>query len=313
MIIRPHNVPKYEQAEKLFNKGMSLRKIGEKVGLRYDYISRYLKDKGYQITRNQHWIKDQSHLLEQAVLLFNEGNGINRISKLIGISDHHISSHFESIGIHPGINNQRYTYYEDVFEVIDTEEKAYWLGFLSADGSVCNNIVELQLKEADASHVDKFAKFMSPDLIGRPKPQTNSYRVSVCNKKIADDLTKLGVTPNKSLTLEFCEQVPKELLHHYIRGYIDGDGTIHIRKDGQAIVEVLGTEQFLNRIVQSLNLKHNKKKNHGKALSIRYSGSKQVKAILDVLYKDATVYLERKYEIYKRVRPRRPAVKVAGV
>lgn len=310
VIIRPNNVPKYEQAEKLFKDGMSLRKISKEVKLDYRYISRYLKSKGYQIKRNQQWVKDHSLELDEAVELFELGFGIKTISSRLSIADYLISEHFEKLGIHPGINNQKYTYYYDVFENIDTEEKAYWLGFLSADGSIHNDIIELNLKESDSGHVEKFAKFISPDLQGHFKPQTNSYRVSVCSKKISNDLYELGVTPNKSLTLKFCDKVPKELLHHYIRGYIDGDGTIFIRKDGQAVFEVLGTQDFVDHIEESLELHHNKNGQHGQAKSIRYSGNKQVKSILDKVYKNATIYLERKYEIYQSIRPSRSSVKV---
>ena len=49
-----------------------------------------------------------------------------------------------------------------VFDTIDTEEKAYWLGFMYADGYVQNNgnSVELSLKGSDVEHLEKFRVFL---------------------------------------------------------------------------------------------------------------------------------------------------------
>ena len=61
------------------------------------------------------------------------------------------------------INYQNLTKFnENVFDSIDTEEKAYWLGFIFADGyiSLKGNSFELSLKGSDSEHLDKFNKFM---------------------------------------------------------------------------------------------------------------------------------------------------------
>lgn len=255
--------------------------------------------------------------LIQAEKLFKQGGiSLRDIGKMVKIRSTTISDYLKDKGYEIVQNNQKYTYNTDVFKEIDTEEKAYWLGFLSADGCLLANdsIVELTLAEKDKDHVERFASFISRDLKVSYRKSTKSYRVSVCNKEIKEDLIALGVTPQKSLTLEFCSLIPSHLMHHYIRGYMDGDGSIYIRTDGQVQVELIGTIQFLDTVIEKLELKHNKKRMHGNAYAIRYSGNKGALNMLHHLYKDATIYLPRKYEKYMQVvESCRPAVKVAGV
>jgi hypothetical protein len=317
--IRPQNIARYEKAEQLFKEGKALKKIRSETGLDPKCVSRYLKFKGYSFTRNQHWIKNDTSELQKAGDLYEEGYGIKKISQILHISDYRIAQYLESQGYQWNLNNQTHEYYDDVFEVIDTEEKAYWLGFLSADGSHSNKILELSLKEGDRNHIKSFGDFISPTAEIQYRSKVKACRIQICSKKICDDLTALGVTPNKSLTLEFCDQVPKHLIHHYIRGYVDGDGSIGLSyrnkndKRKHASFGVLGTESFLDQIISHLNLHHNKKQRHGKAYSIGYSGNKLVPKILNKLYADATIYLPRKYKKYQEIVENcRPSVKVVG-
>lgn len=299
MNIRPQNVARYEKAERLFKEGKSLRAIGQELKMDYRYISQYLKEKGYEITRNQHWIKNDEDVLKQAADLHKQGYNFKQIRQMLKIKDNRISEYLQKNGYMLSMNNQTHEYYNGVFRMIDSEEKAYWLGFISADGCVHDGILELTLKEEDKEHVKRFARFVSPTAEVKYRPKQKAYRVSICSKQICDDLIALGVTPRKSLTLQFCDKVPLHLVHHYIRGYVDGDGSIQYRK--HARIEILGTECFLNSIVDSLSLHHNKKKQHGAAYSIRYSGNKLAPPILNMLYADATVYLPRKYEKYQQI------------
>lgn len=302
MNIRPQNVARYKKAEQLYKEGKSLRAIGKELKMDYRYISQYLKEKGYTMTRNQQWVKDDTDELSQAVELHEQGHSIKEISKILKKKDNRISEYLQSVGCIISMNNQKHEYHDEIFRCIDTEEKAYWLGFLSADGCVHNNILELTLKEGDKEHVEMFARFASPTAEVKYRKSTKAYRVNICSKEICDDLISLGVTPRKSLTLQFCDQVPQHLIHHYIRGYVDGDGSVGLYNKGKdAYFGVLGTEEFLNEIVSVLGLKHNKKRRHGEAYEIRYGGNKQVPPILERLYGDATVYLQRKYEKYQQI------------
>ena len=197
----------------------------------------------------------------------------------------------------------------NIFKKIDNEEKAYWLGFLYADGYINENKgIELTLKKDDLCHIEKFKKFMKCDNKISFRMKQQAYRISIYSKKLAFDLIKLGCFQNKSLILEFPteQQVPRHLIHHFMRGYFDGDGCI-TSGQGQLRLSILGTEMFLKKyeeiLLEQLNrTKPNKWGNDGKAYNIRYGGNIQISKIYNFLYKDATVYLERKHNRFAVVR-----------
>jgi hypothetical protein len=120
------------------------------------------------------------------------------------------------------------------FNVIDIEEKAYWLGFMYADGYVGkNNKVELTLQYSDLDHLNKFKKaLMSKHKIGKKEILLNNKRFTACrihikSTQLATDLIKYGCFNNKGLIIRFPE-LQSNLISHFIRGYFDGDGCISV-------------------------------------------------------------------------------------
>ena len=198
----------------------------------------------------------------------------------------------------------------NIFKNIDTEEKAYWLGFLYADGYVNDKGVELTLKAEDLEHIKKFKAFMKSEHKISYKKNTNAYRICITSQEIAQDLINLGCTQCKSLILKFPteKQVPKYLIHHFMRGYFDGDGCISANKEkGYYNLSVLGTKEFLdeyeNILMKELKKeKRNKRTQNGQALGIQYGGRMQLLKIYNFLYKDATIYLERKIQKFAVLR-----------
>lgn len=206
------------------------------------------------------------------------------------------------------VKRTTHTCNSNVFDIIDTEHKAYWLGFLYADGSIANDeryVVELGLKYTDKHHIEKFIKFINgtqqiKDRIVKLKgKEFNSSRVQVFDKHMVKSLVSHGCTARKSLTLTFPD-LQSNLVHHFMRGYFDGDGSICISQ-GQLRFNVLGTKDFLDSYVHHLGLHKNKYVSNGNAYGTGYSGNRRVKAIYDYLYKDATIYLERKQAVFSAV------------
>lgn len=138
------------------------------------------------------------------------------------------------------------------------------------------------------------------------REKTNSYRISIDSIELVQDLIKLGCFKNKSLILEFPtnKQVPKHLIHHFMRRYFDGDGCISYTTDKTLRFILVGNKAFLDKyevyLLKILNKKNaNKRTYTGKAEEMHYGGNKQVEKIFNFLYKDATIYLKRKFEIFK--------------
>ena len=204
------------------------------------------------------------------------------------------------------------------FKNIDSEENAYFLGFLYADGCVQikNNAytVTLKLKSEDQIIIEKFRDIMSPSSPIKISQSKYSY-FRVNQKEICEQLISHGCVPNKSLVLEFPTSVPNELIHHFIRGYSDGDGTIYKNKLQKTIIskpyvntiwKIISTTEFCNQLAKILKHQLNincsqslsKAKTNNITTTLSVGGNLQVKKVLDWMYQDATIYLPRKYEKY---------------
>lgn len=202
------------------------------------------------------------------------------------------------------INNNLNTFDHNIFQVIDSEEKAYWLGFIAADGCLKNYIrtdsgneafrVSFNINIKDYNHMLKFKSFIH--LLKDLRIAHNQVRISLSSKKMFNDLVDKGLTPRKSLTLEPPKNVPEELIRHWIRGYFDGDGCIHKLKKGNYSFNVVGTKDVLNFIINKSDCILKVEKTHSKAFWIR--SSSKFKKFLNYLYIDSNIKLERKFERY---------------
>lgn len=200
------------------------------------------------------------------------------------------------------------------FESIKTEEQAYWLGFLYADGCVrhykSSKSVELTLQEQDYDHLVKFARFIDYGGDIKYREKQKAYRISFGSAKMHDDLVKLGCMEKKSLVLRFPskENIPSDLLCHFIRGYFDGDGHLDIHHTAhhtfRKTISLLGTKEFLTALLSVLPFSVRgvdiiKKCKNNNSNNYYFSLRKAESALfLDYIYKDATVYLTRKYLNY---------------
>lgn len=133
-------------------------------------------------------------------------------------------------------NNKKYNKYnEDYFETIDTPDKAYWLGFIYADGYITtSNRWGIELQYNDISHLQLLNKCLNSNveiksrLKKSPSGSINKVAyILISNKKMYLDLLKNGVIKNKTYTLEFPKEniIPDSLMNHFIRGLFDGDGS----------------------------------------------------------------------------------------
>lgn len=192
------------------------------------------------------------------------------------------------------------------FEKIDTEEKAYWLGFLYADGSVGSkeDKIELGLAEKDLHQIEKFKTFIGLDNKICYRESTKSYRFSFRSQKCKQDLADKGCVPKKSLILKFPteKQVPKNLIRHFMRGYFDGDGWFTNTTECFQ-VGFIGTQDFISGFLETVeNINKNNKilKVHREDGAKKYvfGAYNDVLNFLVWIYKDSNVYLDRKYEHY---------------
>ncbi len=214
-----------------------------------------------------------------------------------------------------------HTLNHDYFTQIDTEAKAYFLGFLYADGCIMTHqpmlYMSIGLQAQDAYILHKFKEEI--EYTGPITTYTYKRPGSVCqdthylrvgSDKLCQDLIKLGCIPRKSLTLEWPKEgvIPDHLFHHFLRGFYDGDGWISVAScdkstgRSQLTVGVCGPLAFLSKIKEYWT-KHaggsdNKIHGHSKIYKLTYTGNLIGHRICDHLYQDATIYLARKYDKY---------------
>jgi|AntAceMinimDraft_18_1070375.scaffolds.fasta_scaffold22457_2 hypothetical protein len=204
--------------------------------------------------------------------------------------------------------NKIYFYDEDYFKNINSEEKGYFLGFLYADGYVndigYNNYVELTLSIIDEYILEKFLKLIKSNR--KIYKINNKYsRIIINSKKIVNDLKKYGCVNNKTHNLKFPNNINEKYFKHIIRGYFDGDGCVWLTNNTYHL-QFTGNIDFLygieNYLLKNLNIKkkdhyspcNRNRKNNIRAL--KYGGNQIVTKIFNLLYKDSTIYLKRKYE-----------------
>jgi hypothetical protein len=201
---------------------------------------------------------------------------------------------------------RKYTLDEDVFDVIDSEQKAYWLGFLFADGSTSNsrNSVSLGLAIKDIEHLEKFRNFVGSNLpikIVDSKLNDKIYQscyFSFRGYHIHNRLQELGISPNRPNPLITFQNIPEYLKHHWIRGWFDGDGSVVIYKNRYIRYDFLGHNETIMQISEYLDYRSMFSfpyKRSEKLWGFSINNRNTCRKLMDFMYRDATLYLDRKY------------------
>ncbi len=216
-----------------------------------------------------------------------------------------------------GLKKDKYTYNHNYFENINTPEKAYWLGFIYADGGVYINSktnsceLSIKLQASDHGHLRKFNRALNGNVdVSFHTRQCNlngkmydTCQIRFYSEKIVRDLMRYGVIPNKTMTIRF-PAIKEELYSDFIRGYFDGDGCIceNKKKKGRSSIVAnftCGSIRFLEDLRAILY-------NNGiysyittwkdKAPKLVIGGMKNTHHFLYYIYKNKSEYLERKYK-----------------
>ena len=203
--------------------------------------------------------------------------------------------------------NKRFPFNESFFKNIDSELKAYWLGFMMADGCVqthSTHRVIINLGSKDASHLEKWHRAIDSKNKLSFSGDGRSVASTHYSKVMCADLIAHGCLPRKSLILEF-PNIQTGLINHFVRGYFDGDGCIHViprkkRLKNDSAVSFIGSEHFISTLktVLAVNNKIRSTGTNKVARQLRFGGNLKVKEFYEWLYRDATVWLDRKRNIF---------------
>lgn len=231
----------------------------------------------------------------QIIELYNSGLAMNKIASNLSISGATVWNILKSNNVK--IRRKHSKIDETYFDNPNIEKAAYWTGFIAADGYIntykkgnAQYSIIIELSQKDKYHLEKLGQD-----IGKPVTdynKRNSCKLQLTSNHLCNKLFEYNITPKKSLTLQFPTNINADNIHHFIRGYFDGDGSFY------KIYDIVGNEQFLKSLINSLPFKceyslYKPKDEKSYVLRIR---TKSLKQFFEFMYKDATIYLDRKYQ-----------------
>ena len=207
---------------------------------------------------------------------------------------------------------------ESYFEVIDSEEKAYWLGFIMADGCVYKNAFVIRLADKDKKHLYRLKLALkSHHLIGLGTKDGHKFaQFQVKSPKLVSDLSKWGIVERKS-GKEIIPNISPKLIHHFLRGYFDGDGWITFKKAYRnpdrldwtfgivsASLNILLSIKNIINTECSNNYGYIEERNYVNLphYSLCFGGNSCALDVLTYLYSDSNIFLERKYKRFIKLK-----------
>lgn len=239
---------------------------------------------------------------ETCKLLYLNGRSISSLHKEYNLCPTSFKKYLLKEGIHVR-SYKKSSIINDIFDTIDSEEKAYWLGFIYADGYVSSkrNYFEITLKSADSDHLEKLRHFLG--VSNKVSIKDNKCRLSVGDKRFRESLMSQGVVPRKSLTLKYPETLNGFDIP-FIRGYFDGDGSVSYNPDTNKLRwSLIGTEDMLRTIKKKLNSTskltlYRDKRWVSKETYYISTACNPAISICTTLYQNSSIHLERKYLKY---------------
>lgn len=320
------------EIKEMYENNITLKEIAIKYNCSRDTIKRFIVQNDFPERKKinplyKNFSEEDDKKIEQ---LYNEGKSTREIGKIMNTSGVTISKHLQKMGVkikdlHK--SRQIYSFNENYFKTIDDEHKAYWLGFIAADGCVLEptyqvskrtgkiirkeqGALQIGLQENDKIHLEKFQKDIEDTHNLYHNKKMKSITIKLFSNITCRDLQQYNIVPRKSLVLKFPDNIREDLLRHFIRGYFDGDGSIAFCKNKKGVISIgsiqvsfIGATSFiigLNEILQEkiqVNGKIIKEKNPMTS-NLFFSSIDHTKKFLDFIYKDSTIYLDRKYERY---------------
>lgn len=187
--------------------------------------------------------------------LYLTGMTTKEVGIIYGVTAPCVQSHFKRHSLEMRLSN-RYSLNEDYFELIDTPQKAYVVGFLAADGNVDKNRIRVKVSKKDVSVIEFIKKELNSSapihyraggpISGSKYTQADYCYIRLCSRKMVRDLIAIGITPNKSLVLKPPKNIPEGFVKYFILGYFDGDGTIYDQDPKNPRFSMLGTFELLS-------------------------------------------------------------------
>lgn len=301
----------------LYQEGLGSDTISKQFDIHPNTVLKILKKNGIKTRDWKRKISLEEH--EKICKLYLKGQSTPEITKKYNVSDSVILKILTKYNIERRSAEETHRIYpiqEDFFDKIDTEEKAYVLGFFYADGCNSSNektiTIDLNIKDKDI--LIKFADLIYLD--GKPESHVHVYDrrnegkgisgvLNVHSKYISKRISELGAPQRKTFKIEFPEWLDKKLIRHFIRGYFDGDGGTTV-SGSMYSCNITGNYQFSTKIKQIIinetGMVFSEDKSKHNVITITTNGNRHAYQFLSWLYKDSKIKMNRKFNIYNNLK-----------
>jgi hypothetical protein len=246
MLIRQWTEQEIADLKQMYpDMNISFATLEEHFGRRRGTIKQQARRYGLRRPPQRIWTQEETEVLKS--MYTDEDISHEQIESYFDRTWKSINHKAHALGLrrpHPNTRQAK----RDFFKVIDTDEKAYWLGFIAADGVVvCNGrqySVVLDLQPRDLHWLERFRDMIAPGAT-MTKHGSRSYSVCIGSKEMVQDVMAYGIGPRKSNTLPW-PSIPETFVLPFLLSYFDGDGWMRKRTDrGNWLWGLTGTQSFL--------------------------------------------------------------------
>lgn len=241
------------------------------------------------------------------------------IGEIFNISQSQVGNILKKAGIKlpkSRLNMSKLALDVDYFKTIDSPEKAYWLGFICADGCIYKDGGKLTIMVKDREICEKFKAAIKSDhkisdrevYDKRTDKIYTESSIQITNTLFVSNLINLGVTSKKSSVLSFPD-IKESYYSYFIAGLFDGDGSISFRSNGKIACNLISTKEVLNFIQEYLENTFNilpksltkVSENCDNVFKIYWQSDEDCLKLLNFIYQgNKKIYLTRKYERYEQ-------------
>ena len=296
----------------LYQAGVSPKEIGEKLGVYNNSVTRLLRKRG--IERTQAAPRVSSETVQYIIQKYQDGVSSEILAKELNINSSTVLRILKRNNIEARSDSESKRIYpldESILDQIDCEEKAYFLGLMWSDGNISKNgnDISVRLLSKDQDILRQLSMFFYKKDRVMIHTDGNNKEIAtfrICSQKLKQRLGEIGCHPNKTFTNQYPIGLNPDLDRHFIRGVIDGDGSVLNYKT--PLISITGTDELLcaiSEVVQkNLNItpyksKKIKYRENGKnIMHLEFHGVKKFKLLGDWIYNNSTIKLSRKYNNY---------------
>ncbi|MFH1668151.1 MAG: MerR family transcriptional regulator [Candidatus Komeilibacteria bacterium] len=291
---------------RLYTSGLEMKQVANELNISDGFVKKVLIESHVEIRLAQY----SQTLKNKAIELYKTNPNKSEIARQLGVNSdtirywlqqHNIPIR-EFIGGRPRI----YSVNDNFLDNIDTEEKAYFLGFFSGDGYVnlADKSFAFILSAKDIRHLYNLRSILSSNnpIHTHIDKGFLMCSISIHSALLVQRLVELGFDNDKSFTAKPIESLDDTLASHYWRGNMDADGSIYFLNKHQCYgFSLCGTYDICNGFSNYLgyNGKYVNKQGQKNLWSFVRAGNIRAYDNLHRLYHNANISLQRKFNLYK--------------